>query len=141
MTTTDMTDTVHPNVSLLERVSQFIPNDIASAKDFIAEDFVWHFFNFRLPDLDGDYVGLNGLQSFFEKLAAVTNGTFQVNPISVIPMGDELVITHVKDQMTWEGQPLELDAVVVWRIVGGCIAEAWDIPSLYIEFPLAEGAL
>ena len=32
--------------------------------------------------------------------------------------------------MVIEGAPIEIDAVVVWRIVGGQIAEAWDIPAV-----------
>jgi len=98
----------------------------------IAEDFVWHFFNFRLPDLEGDYVGLSSLQDFFTALANSTSGTFEAKPIFAIPMGDELVVTHVQERMALDGEAIELDAVVVWRIVAGQIAEAWDIPSLYL---------
>ncbi|MEL6320924.1 MAG: nuclear transport factor 2 family protein [Cyanobacteria bacterium J06626_14] len=120
----------HPNVSLLKRLDL---SNIAGASALFAEDFVWHFFNPHLLDIQGDYVGVKGLQSFFEKLAALTDGTFQVEAIAAIPCGDELVVTHVKDRMLWEGQPSELDAVVVWRIVGHRIAEAWDIPSVYTD--------
>ena len=31
---------------------------------------------------------------------------------------------------------LEIDAVVVWRIVGGKIAEAWDIPAVHTAHPV-----
>jgi hypothetical protein len=55
----------HPNVSLLKRLDL---GNIAGAADLFAEDFVWHFFNPLLPDVQGDYVGLTGLQAFFEKL-------------------------------------------------------------------------
>lgn len=120
------------NVALLNRLDI---SNLAGSADLFAENFVWHFFNPSLPDVQGDYVGLNGLQTFFEKLAMVTDGTFEVEPISITPVGDELVVTHVKDRMTWEGRPIEIDAVVVWRIVDGCIAEAWDIPSVYTEHP------
>jgi len=34
-------------------------------------------------------------------------------------VGDELVIVHVKDTMVFEGAPIEIDAVVMWRIVDG----------------------
>jgi hypothetical protein len=34
-----------------------------------------------------------------------------------------------------EGAPIEIDAVVVWRIVGGQIAEAWDIPAVHTPRP------
>ena len=122
----------HSNVSLLK---QFNPSNIAGSADLFAENFVWHFFNPSLPDVQGDYVGLNGLQAFFEQLGALTDDSFQVEPISIIACGDELVVTHVKDRMIWGGRSIEIDAVVVWRIVDGRIAEAWDIPSVYTEHP------
>ncbi len=118
----------HPNVSLLKRLD---PGNIAGATDLFAEDVVWHFFNPRLPDVQGDYVGLIGLQAFFEKLRALTDGTFQVEPISITAFGDELVVAHTKNRMILEGQPVEIDVVAVWRIVGGRIAEVWDIPSVH----------
>ena len=118
------------NVDLLSKLDI---KKLTNSSDLFAETFVWHFFNAKLPEVQGDYVGLNGLQTFFEKLAAITNGSFAVEPLSITPMGDELVVTHVRDRMTLEGQAIELDAVVVWRIVDGCIAEAWDIPSIYTE--------
>ncbi|NER00553.1 MAG: nuclear transport factor 2 family protein [Cyanothece sp. SIO2G6] len=126
------TTALHPNVAILEDFSKLLPQKIADAKDLIAEDFVWHFFNFRLPEMAGDYMGLSGLQDFFTALAQLTDGTFEANPILAIPMGDELVVTHVRDRMVLDGEAIELDAVVVWRIVAGQIAEAWDIPSLYL---------
>lgn len=122
----------HSNISLLKRLDL---DNIAGAAGLFAEDFVWHFFNPRLPDVQGDYVGLTGLQTFFAKLEALTDGTFQVEPISITTFGDELVVTHAKDRMILEGQPIEIDAVVVWCIVGGCIAEAWDIPSVHTAHP------
>ena len=122
----------HPNVALLTRVDL---RNLASAADSFAEDFVWHYFNPRLPDLQGDYVGLTGLQTFFEKLGAITGGTFQVEPISITPVGDELVVTHVRNRMVIESMPVAIDAVVVWRMVGGRIAEVWDIPAVHAGRP------
>lgn len=120
----------HPNISIFRRLD---PSNLAADPALFAPGFVWHFFNPHLPDIEGDYVGLAGLQAFFETLETLTAGTFQVEPVSVTAVGDELIVTHVKDRMRSNGQPIELDAVVVWRIVHGCIAEAWDIPSVYTE--------
>lgn len=122
----------HPNVSLLNRLD---PGNLTKAADLFAEGFVWHFFNPQLPELQGDYVGLDGLKTFFEKLGSATGGTFQVSPLSATPIGEELVVVHARDRMTFAGRSIELDAVVVWRIVDGLIAEAWDIPSVYTEYP------
>lgn len=137
----------HPNITLMRRLEPesitrtselFAENFIwrffnAKSADLFAADFIWHYFNSQLPDLHGDYSGLNGLKTFFEELEVLTDGTFEVEPINTIAIGDELVVTHVKDRMTLKNQAIELDAVVVWRIVDGSIAEAWDIPSIYTE--------
>ena len=126
-----MTDE-HPNVTLLKRLDF---GSLAGAAELFAGNFVCHFFNPRLPDVEGDYVGLSGLQTFLEKLVALTEGTFEVEPISVTPVGDELVVMHNKNRMTLQGMSIDTDVVVVWRIVGGRFAEVWDIPSVYAVHP------
>lgn len=122
-----MTDE-HPNVALLKRVDF---GNLAGAADLFAENFVWHFFNPRLPDVEGDYAGVSGLQTFLEKMVALTEGTFKVEPISVTAVGDELLVMHNKNRMTLQGMSIETDVVVVWRIVDGRFSEVWDIPSVY----------
>lgn len=117
----------HPNLSVLKR---FDPSDISASADVFSEGMVWHFFNSALPDLQGDYIGLGGFQTFFEKMAERTNGTFKVNPQSATAIGDELVVSHVKNTMTFPDRQIEVDAVVVWRILDSLIVEAWDIPSV-----------
>ena len=97
-----MTDE-HPNVALLKRLDL---SNIAAAADLFAQDVVWHFFNPRLPDVEGDYVGLSGLQTFLGKMVALTEGTFDVAPISVTVVGDELLVMHNKNRMTLQGKTL-----------------------------------
>ena len=46
-------------------------------------------------------------------------------------MGDELIITHVKETLSLEGKPMEIYAIVVWCIIDGMIKEAWDIPIVH----------
>ncbi|MEL7475356.1 MAG: nuclear transport factor 2 family protein, partial [Cyanobacteria bacterium J06555_12] len=87
------------------------------------------------PDLQGDYVGLEGLRRFFGALATLTDGTFTVEDKEVQYVGDELVVTLAQPMMTLDGESFETDAVVVWRIVGDRIAEAWDIPAIYSMRP------
>ncbi|WP_340198846.1 nuclear transport factor 2 family protein [Ascidiimonas sp. W6] len=118
----------HPNINILKRFNPASPNTLA---EVLAEDFVWHYINPKLAELEGDYLGLSGLIDFFQKLADRTSGSFKVNPISIIPMGDELIITHVKDRMSLENKPMEIDAVVLWCIIDGKIKEAWDIPIVH----------
>ncbi|MET7029927.1 nuclear transport factor 2 family protein [Sediminicola luteus] len=121
-------NTIHPNVAVLQ---QFNPNNISASINIIAEDIIFHYYNPMLPDMHGDYLGKEGFMEFFGKIAGQTKGTFKVTPLSITPMGNELVVTHVKDSMTLDGQQLVIDAVVVWRILDGKIKEAWDIPAVY----------
>jgi predicted SnoaL-like aldol condensation-catalyzing enzyme len=118
----------HPNISILKKFNPADPNTVA---EVLAEDFVWHYINPELSELEGDYLGLSGLTDFFQKIAGRTWGSFKVKPVSIIPMGDELIITHVKDTMSLDGKPMEIDAVVLWCIIDGKIKEAWDIPVVH----------
>ena len=117
-------ETDHPNIQLLNRLDL---HDLASAKDLFAEDVVWHYFNPNLPEVQGDYVGLGGIRDFFQKIGGKTRGTFKVEPVSATAVGDELVVVHARDTLSFEGRPITLDVVVVWRFAGGRIVEVWDI--------------
>ena len=118
----------HPNIAVLKR---FNPANVAETVDVFAEDVVWHYYNPRLPDLHGDYVGRAGIQTFFEKLRLLAGSAFKTNTVSVTAVGDELVVVHRKQVMNLEDHHIESDVVVVWRIVDGRIAEVWDIPSVH----------
>ena len=127
---------LHPNVALLSALDL---RDLDASAKLFSDDFVWHYFNPNLPELEGDFAGLEGLKRFFRTLATNTKSTFKVEPISATPFGNEFVVTHVRDTMEHEGNPISLDAVVVWRIVGGKLAEAWDIPATHNVVTLSGG--
>ena len=118
-------DSAHPNIKILKRFNPANPNTLS---DVLAEDFVWHYINPKLTELEGDYYGLSGLTAFFQKLSGRTKGSFRVNPKTIIPIGDELVITHVKDSLSLDDKSMTIDAIVLWCIIEGKIKEAWDIP-------------
>ena len=122
----------HPSITLLERLD---PENLAGSDNVFAYDVVFHFFNPKLPEIQGDYVGLSGLRDVFGKLAKRTNSTFKANPISVTPVGDELVVVQNRNTMVLGGQQKEVDVVLVWRIVEGRVTEVWDIPSVYAHVP------
>ena len=105
--------------------------DLDASAALFSDDFIWHFFNPKLPDLQGDYVGVDGLKTFFSALADKTKGSFNVQPVTVTPVGAELLVVHVRDTMDLDGISVDTDAVVVWRIVAGKITEAWDIPAVF----------
>ncbi|MEM7612497.1 MAG: nuclear transport factor 2 family protein [Pseudomonadota bacterium] len=118
----------HPNVRILKL---FDPTDVPGTVGVFAEDAVFHYYNPRLPDLHGDYVGHAGIRSFFDKLETMTGDAFRPNIVSINALGDELVVIHRKQQINMGACRIEVDVVVVWRIVEGQIAEVWDIPSVH----------
>jgi len=121
---------VHPNLVFLQ---QLTPGDFSGVPDIFAEDVVFHYYNPKLPELQGDYVGQAGVRSFFEKLGAKTKGTFRVNPVSAFAVGDELVVSHTVNTLTLGADDIAIDVVIVWRIVDNRIREIWDIPSVYTK--------
>ena len=116
----------HPNLALLQKLDLL---NLDGCADLFLETFVWHYVNAYLPEIEGDYVGVTGLQAFFNALSKRTGGTFKVTPLSVAAFGDEFVVTHVRDVLTLDGQSISLDAIVVWRVIDDKLAEAWDIPA------------
>ncbi|SFG61980.1 nuclear transport factor 2 family protein [Neptunomonas qingdaonensis] len=122
-----MMEAIHPNLSLLKNLNL---QDLDACKKFVADDFFWHYYNRHIPELEGDYRGLDGLKSFFSKLSERSDSSFRVKVIDSRTAGNELVVTQVCNCMNLEGSSMEFDAVVVWRIVNGQITEAWDIPAV-----------
>lgn len=119
------------NISLLEKLLPLVPDRLGEIKEFFADDFVWHYINLELPQLHGDYQGLEGLQEFFRKLGDLTDNTFSVRVQQAHAIGNEFVVVHACPSMTLDGSSFETDAVVVWRMVDQRFKEAWDIPGLY----------
>jgi ketosteroid isomerase-like protein len=123
-----MAESTHPNLTILMKLDL---QDLDACTDILADDFIWHYFNPKLPDLEGDYRGIEGLKGFFAKLGELSRGSFQVNPIALRAVGDELLVAQVFNRITLGDDAIEFDAVVVWRVLDGKLAEAWDIPSVY----------
>lgn len=118
----------HPNLAVLAKLDL---RDLDASADVLSDDFVWHYFNPKLPDLEGDYVGVEGFKRFFAILAEKTGGTFTVEPISATPVGDELIVVHTRNTMEFGESSISVHVVVVYRIVDGKIKEGWDIPSAF----------
>ena len=123
-----MTDSVHPNLLILQKLDI---RNLDSCADIIADNFVWHYYNPKLPELQGDYKGVRELKEFFGKLASMSGDSFGVTVVDSRAVGDELVVTQTCNHITFEGRAIEFDVIVVWRFIEGKIAEAWDIPSVY----------
>ena len=119
------------NMELVAQVGPLIRDGFASGGEHLfADDFVFHFFNPKLPELAGDHHGYDGLRAFFARLREGSDRDFQNEPRSMTPYGDELVVAYAVNTVRFEGTALEFDAVVVWRVLGGRIHEAWDIPAI-----------
>jgi ketosteroid isomerase-like protein len=119
------------NLDLVTRVGSLISTGFAHrADDLFADDFVFHFFNPRLPELAGDHHGLDGLSSFFKRLREGSDSGFHNEPHSLTPYGDELVVAYATNTISFAGTMLDVDAIVLWRVFGGRIHEAWDIPAI-----------
>ena len=126
-----MTNVMHPNLAILSKMDI---RNLDACVEVFADNFVWHYFNPKMPELEGDYHGISGMKEFFMKMNASNKGTLQVKPVEAYPIGDELVVTHSHNQFTSESVDngnFEFDALVVWRIVNDKIAEAWDIPAVH----------
>ena len=119
---------VHPNIELISKLDI---RDLESCAGLFSDDFVWHYVNPNLPELEGDFIGVDGLKTFFGTLAGTTGGSFEATPVSATPIGDEFIVVHVRDTMMLAGRPIALDAVVLWRVAEGKLCEAWDIPSAH----------
>lgn len=122
----------HANVALLKRLDL---NDLDAAAELFAPDVVWHYFNPRLPDVNGDYVGLRGIRTFFETISIETDGSFEVQPVSSFAIGDELVVAHTINRLTFQGSPIAIDVVTVWRFADGRIAEFGLGPTKRLSDP------
>lgn len=124
-------DLDHPNLEVVVRAGELIASGFSEPDEgLFADDFVFHYFNKQLPDLNGDYHGLDGMRTFFERLQTDSDGSFRIEPLSLTPFGDELVAAYVTNKLTLGSASLEIDALVVWRVVGRQILEAWDIPAV-----------
>jgi uncharacterized protein len=124
------TEREHSNISLVRRFAELMTRDFRGAEELVSEDFVWHYFNRRIPELEGEYSGLRGAKAFFQKLRNLTENTFQIEPLSAVPFGDEFVVTHANLKLTMESKKVETNAIVVWRLHRDRIFEAWDIPAV-----------
>lgn len=127
------------NIDMIAALPELIPDRLDEARDNFSDDFVWTYINPLLPQIEGDYSGVDGLKEFFHKLGELTGGTFGVRVKEAYPLGDELVVAHAAPGMTLDGETFETDAAVVWRIVDGKIKAAWDIPAVYTVRPDGEG--
>ena len=119
------------NIELVKQAGDLIGSGFTERDDHpFADDFVFHFVNPHLPDLAGDYHGFDGIAGLFARLAELSEIGFRNVPHSLTPYGDELLVAFATNTLGFGGTVLDVDAVVVWRVFGGQIHEACDIPAI-----------
>jgi hypothetical protein len=70
---------VDANFEALERVGELIRSGFADRHNHpFADDFVFHFFNAQLPDLDGDYHGFDGIAPAVNTVRPLPSATTKV---------------------------------------------------------------
>ena len=122
---------IDTNIDALDKVGELIESGFADRDNHpFADDFVFHYYNPQLPDLAGDYHGFDGIDDFFKRLAEGSETGFRQVHHSLTPFGDELLVAFVTNTLSFGGMDIDVDAIAVWRVVGGQIHEAWDIPAV-----------
>ena len=117
----------HPNLDVLKRLDI---TDALSRDRLFHPDVVWHYYNSKAPELNGEYQGVEGIVDFLEQLNDLTHGTFRISPVDACSVGCELVLAQTRNSFSVRGTKTEFDVVTVWRILDGKIAEVWDIPAV-----------
>jgi len=122
---------VDAGMELIARAGACIQSGFADRHNHpFADDFVFHYINPQLPDLDGDYHGFDGTADLFARLEHLSETGLRNVPHSLTPYGDELLVAFATNTLSFAGAVIDVDAVVVWRVFDGQIHEAWDIPAV-----------
>jgi len=131
---------VDENIKLVAQAGALIGSGFADRDNHpFADDFVFHYFNPQLPDLNGDYYGFDGIANLFKRFEEISETGFRNVPHSLTPCGDELLVASATNTLSFDGMVIDVDAVVVWRVFDGQIHEAWDIPAVNTVRPHQPG--
>jgi ketosteroid isomerase-like protein len=117
----------HPHVALLrDAYTAFGKGDIAALDAFFAEDIRWH--EPGRNQLSGTLEGRAAVYDMFERLMAVTEGSFAIGVVSVL--ADDTYGMSLVDTSAHRGeQSFKVRNVHVSRFAGDRIAEFWETTS------------
>jgi ketosteroid isomerase-like protein len=96
--------------------------DWGAVPAFLADTVIWH--EPGEDDHSGDYRGRDDVVALFEKLVAVTEGTFQLVPQAFLNSEDHSVVL-VRWWAERDGLRSEGNDIAVYRFRGDEIAEVW----------------
>lgn len=114
----------HPNVALLRQgYEAFANGDIATLRERIAADAVWH--GPQTGPLTGDYVGIDAILGVFAQLVQETDGTFRLVVLDVL-CNDDWATVLCTATGTRNGRTTTIDDVHVHRLRNGQTVEFWN---------------
>jgi ketosteroid isomerase-like protein len=118
----------HPNLARLRRgMAAFAAHDLATLKELIAPEIVWH--HLGSSAIAGDYQGIAEIFHHFARRAALTGDTYAVSVQQAIACDEFItVLAHIRAERE-EGAAYEDTLCTVYRIVEGMVVEAWAMPA------------
>ena len=114
----------HPHVALLRGAyAAFGKGDIPALDDVFAEDIRWH--EPGRNQLSGDYEGRTAVYDLFDRLMAITEGSFRIE-VRAILADDHHAMTLVDCSAHRGEQSFSVTNVHVSRMRDGKVAEFWE---------------
>jgi ketosteroid isomerase-like protein len=114
----------HPNIARMrEGYQAFAKGDLAVLEQLMTEDVRWHVAG-RTP-LSGTYEGRTAVFEFFGKVMELTEGSFQVEPLTLLA-DDHYGCAPVRITAHRGDRHLDVMNVQTSRLVDGRVAEFWD---------------
>jgi uncharacterized protein len=97
-------------------------------RPLLGDDVVWH--EPGDEDYSGDYRGPDEVVALLDKLLAVTEGSFTLEPVAFLGTDD-----HLAAKIRWSAERgarrVQGAELAVYRLEGGKIAEVWFHPDGY----------
>ena len=114
---------MHPNEEVIRAyVSSFARGDIQTAKNYLADDIVYHVGGGH--PLAGDYRGKDDVLKFFKDRSLRTGETFQVAPHDLLA-NDTHGVGLSKVTVKRNDKTFEWNVITVYHVSGGKVTECW----------------
>ena len=108
----------------LGRQAAFSRRDFDAAREFWADDIVYHFSG--TSHLAGDHKGFQAVQALFAQLVEFN---VQITEVHDVLASDEHVVALVRGTASRQGKQLTINQANVYNVRDGKITEAWLLPT------------